>query len=896
MNRIPTWGALFATLDSANQTYAMTAFWETLQTRDMAQRRQALIEALASVLKYRPQIIQRFSVEKLIDHLRRHCRTLFYPDDWLLLFRSFYQQHRSTLMVRFLDPLGIPHNGVGMISSTIEAPSAAQVLKTAEALIAEFGHETVQHYLGVLARMGDPSWAHVAEALAALTASPSLEPPSPEPVEEALPKGLVMDQFTTLDQVLIDHIVATRAEEEGALSLEALEDLIETVIALNGKRRRSVFHLGFMHALMADQALELELDRPAFNEDRRAWYLVGVLAAKTRQGDQDALRALLTKHAALFESAARDVKGPGAVMANLLLDALFDAGHFTEALTLLTGQLTADAFRLAERAYAQATELWREQQPDAALPILSLLRQRLPSCHASPEQRDELLIQVERRYGQCLQSNGDLEGARQVFEGLLDRVIDGHRAELFADLGLIAGGFRSIERLRLPERTSERESLRMALTRGEASFRSAVEHAGKHAVNACYALALRDYLEWADHHLGDEQAHARALRHVDMALAGMRESPAAPAYERMGLLGQTMFMEIILNMDNLVVGESHRALTQWERIPSGSGLFPKQDIQRLIEAAELLNPGVAAKIAESVWRKRPEVEAWELLGSSAERMIAHSPFLQDALLRMARDEHLARVLRFRIWKLLVPVLLRKQLNDEAEAGLDALETLSEDATLAAELLDWLRDPAHFDPAWSQTEADWAVVRLARAIGQDAECLHPLTALFYRLRDERPVEAMQTAQLLTEWQIDPEHGARLLTTLAVEPIEPEQPDLEQRLRAGECVRVLFIGGNETQAQYQEDICEALAAQWPGLQLEFEHTGWSANWGREVEQLVRRSNEVDAVVIMRMIRTLLGRRLRAQITKPWIACTGTGRRMMLESLRKAALVGLSQRPSS
>lgn len=108
-----------------------------------------------------------------------------------------------------------------------------------------------------------------------------------------------------------------------------------------------------------------------------------------------------------------------------------------------------------------------------------------------------------------------------------------------------------------------------------------------------------------------------------------------------------------------------------------------------------------------------------------------------------------------------------------------------------------------------------------------------------------------------------------------------------------MKILFVGGNEVQARYDASIREELGKRWPGLELTFEHTGWSANWGRDVDHLVRQANHCDAIVIMRMIRTILGRTLREKVARPWVACTGTGRGIMLQSIREAALIGFKQR---
>ena len=103
------------------------------------------------------------------------------------------------------------------------------------------------------------------------------------------------------------------------------------------------------------------------------------------------------------------------------------------------------------------------------------------------------------------------------------------------------------------------------------------------------------------------------------------------------------------------------------------------------------------------------------------------------------------------------------------------------------------------------------------------------------------------------------------------------------------RVLFIGGNECQAQYEPELRAIFRRQDPTLTIEFEPIGWSSNWGREVDRLQTGIRRADAVVLMTFIRTQCGRTLRRRIGeagRPWVSCTGHGRASMERAIRQAA----------
>jgi hypothetical protein len=75
------------------------------------------------------------------------------------------------------------------------------------------------------------------------------------------------------------------------------------------------------------------------------------------------------------------------------------------------------------------------------------------------------------------------------------------------------------------------------------------------------------------------------------------------------------------------------------------------------------------------------------------------------------------------------------------------------------------------------------------------------------------------------------------------------------------------------------------------LTFDFTGWSSNWGRSLDVIERRIAASDAVVVMRFIRTLLGRTVRALCSehdRPWVACTGHGRDSLLAAIEQAVML--------
>jgi hypothetical protein len=113
-----------------------------------------------------------------------------------------------------------------------------------------------------------------------------------------------------------------------------------------------------------------------------------------------------------------------------------------------------------------------------------------------------------------------------------------------------------------------------------------------------------------------------------------------------------------------------------------------------------------------------------------------------------------------------------------------------------------------------------------------------------------------------------------------------------LRAGHSLRVLFVGGNETQAQYESALRQKLERRDPNtgaeVSLRFIMPGFNSNWDKTLDQVRTFEGRCDALVLMPFVRTELGRALRklaSQWDIPWLPCTGKGADSLERALRQA-----------
>jgi hypothetical protein len=102
-----------------------------------------------------------------------------------------------------------------------------------------------------------------------------------------------------------------------------------------------------------------------------------------------------------------------------------------------------------------------------------------------------------------------------------------------------------------------------------------------------------------------------------------------------------------------------------------------------------------------------------------------------------------------------------------------------------------------------------------------------------------------------------------------PQEPSFPEPEQ------LIRVMVVGGNETQRRFDESLSQGLKATHPHIVLEFLHSGWTSNWGPLVDEFERRLVGTDGVVLSRYMRTGFGEQVRKRLGQvPWRGCGGKG----------------------
>ncbi len=882
---------------------------------------KALVGAVARHYRVRRQSVERWTPEKRAEHVSRMRRL---PNSQLaaVLLSHFHLKQRKRLLVSFLDFLKLPHrDGLVADIQSIEPPPRSRMVAAIRRMAATFPRPHVTLFLDVISCQGAyPVWSDFDaarfEALGDETRERERHAPRTDPFGADLgsdfdevpasqrepdtspPPDETPPSFTTLDQVLMRSIVASVADVHGSLSAEKVEDLVEEVIQLNLDRHQSYFHRGFLTVL---EGRPLALDFPEASDQRRAWYACGAIVGFQRRGEHERVVELLAQRPELARELARPGTGYAERVVSIVFEAFRREQRFGEAARYLTpGVVGRAGVALARDVLDAASSLIRERREADARRLLEVLLAALPLLAEDPDLPADFEILLQRRRAHCARLRGDFAGARRLLEPQLAAADDTVRSDILADLGLIECGLRSLADVRLPPEESLLGDFAAQFEPGWGAFEqsSAAASGGRSHGDFCLGMAL---FARGD---GDE-----AVPYLERAVAGMGADP-----ERYGRFGP-------LDGARLALAVALAEQTDLARVPYSRDLLrqvleartrvPDYMIRRALTALELVDAEVAVELAERLYEGLGP-RSLDVLSET--RLIRFLPAALDALLALARQpEHSLE----RRWDAARTVLRESHAMRDAAAGapgahrerateaFDTMVELAHEPELREQMVDLLADA---DGPWRSAlePLDARVLRatMFEAMGRFDQAAGELAAAFHAVLDVDDEWALGKAEALLD-------DIRALggddAVVGLEPRYQKYKEVfERRSQSGLVVppsadpadfygMVLVVGGNETQTAQDEAITAHFRELWPNVTLLFERTGWNSNWGDQLRNMEGEIARASAVVIMRYVRTTLGRSVRKRCSEqdiPWVACTGSGRASMIRAIEQAILLAWRQ----
>lgn len=856
----------------------------------------------------------------------------------------FHLENRKELLSYCLDRWGIEHRD-GSIHGAAVAPSPEDARTVFDEAVARFPARHVWTYFASQGLLGDGAWRAATwplvpsspdtveskgtAVLAAAEATgrgvpiappvdadptlPAVAPAAPEevaqeaghdPTPTAVSAAAEVARLGTLDRVLITEAVRAVAGETGAMTVEHIEDAIDELVGANSRRYQSYYHRGFLDSLLGRP---IRLVGPEMNELRKVWVLAGYVTARVRANDAlgviDTVKANIDVFAALGHPGA---VGAAESVVALVIEAYDSAGQHLPLAEVLTPDVAAAAGRKAwELLLAIARDLYRSRKNAESDRFLDILEDAVAGAYVPLE----FVVELQRRRAQCRKAFGAFADAIAAFDALLPNCGAGNRSSVLCDIGLAQGAFRWLVEVRIPTDRNQAGDMLRRIELGKPRYTEALACLGADDANAPFVLGIAELLGVVDGRAGHSAATAQDM----LQLAYERAIRRLSIYRSTGVLGWIQFAyacSIFRNLDATLFDTSLQILrscaedlpaAQWPRwfveVCIAEALeFDYDELSRLVHLLDEVAPAILDDYLDH--RMPDEIPA---------RLLRH-PACIARLDSLARND--ARTPDVR-WRAALSALRRWHLaagttgwdaDGHTEAAERVLELARVIPAVRPRLSELLASGERFEGVWSLADRLEAQAALASWDERQEDALAYLQSACRAHRAEGDQEGLEAVvgQML---EMAPEHPATLEAAAMLPQVAPDDSRAVPGAGIGRAVRILFVGGNETQEQYGDGLREELERGRPPVHVDFEFTGWTSNWGAHLDRIVPRLGDYDGVVIMQFVRTNFGRKLNAEISKQnsagaslvWRRCTGHGRKSMLLAIKTcaAAVVAMHER---
>lgn len=699
------------------------------------------------------------------------------------------------------------------------------------------------------------------------------------------------EEFTTLDRLLILAAVDARQDVLGAEREDAIDDAVGELLQLSGRRHRSYFHAGFRDALF-DRPLGEEI--PAENDARLRWYWNGAIQGLARTKSWERIVSVYDDKPPVKELGnGEDASSRQA--ACHIVTALEHRERWLEIPDFLQPRgVTPDLFR---SILSTAAQLMRDgvsaSRVQPLLDILDQARPRLQRAKGRPR-NFHLFIAADRCVARCLQQLGEFDAARRRLRNAV-RSADsrpGLTAALETDLGLVEGAFRSLTDVQLPHDSGELDSFANRLRGSKRRFESAHGN-GVHGPGR-YCLGVLELID-GDHEAADRHfGRARGLLQRDP----FRFSPDAyPAefFARLGLYEGIAKLLAATTDDRLV----HAADLLTDSLKEGARV-PRYLVEKVCEHLSIA-PGKSSEPVLLALLEEADDHLLDTLVGGTKDPALLKPLAKKFLTRAKRPTR-GREEEAADYRAALECQLAGGEEKKAEAALDRLEELALEGTGVDEFLALLATEHCGRLPWLREEAAVAAAHVLASRGDYGESASGLTDLFHRYATKAESgdrEALDSAAgilgrirgygLPDRWCLDLERRHKAISAEQ----QPLAPEGQAGSTAVGPVTVLVVGGNEIQSRDAERVVQKVRQDDPSVNLEFVHSGWTSNWNKHLEDVKHKlDNGCHALVLLRFMRTQLGRKVRAECGRrdiQWRFCWSGGQSGIIEAVHRAADAG-------
>lgn len=881
------------TLDSDIRRHIVRQLYESRELIEKRSRFHAYDELLAQKLKFRPQALIAKPLEWRIDRL------IALSDGQLRIVHDICRRYMTVIQAPLFQRIQAQANGDEPEPSNGQYP-AAWYLRIVDMLLHDVGEPLSCMLIFAMfaecpgrdealhdARYQELwrkqlTWAEARRALpesdrtipavlelVVSTLDEPIKPPVNRPVAvkpappEKAPKPLVARavvvappplpdlpaSFSSLQLLLNRAVEDSCAHIKGALLPEQMRDAISELLRLNSDSTQYYYHLGYYLGL-SESKFSIEKQQTVHAQ---SWAFLGYVMGCYRVSGIAAADAI-TRHATYWHSVLSQLPPTDLPVVYQLVSALVAHKAYDEIADIM------DHCTLPDLKFAE--------HPDSVTMQVFHVAADLVRSGAHLPQADRILQTMIKQlgdagiegnlYGRCLRKRGQYFRRKKQFHQASELfrmaiMVPGFNeiAQTHADIGMAMAGFAGLDAM-LPNDSNDFRVVTQTLKQYRQHFDDAVSCGDGDDTNAQFALGLLDFGN------GD---FLGAYEHFRLAQIGMERQIAA--YRVRDLYDWLLFLKIRTWAQQLELGELPRFQDELAYVFTARTFFPLKHWLQIFRDISKIDAETGRRVMLHLFTYR-DVDIYDLC--NIEEVFKHTEEIwrryffgsakYNALSRSDKFAHLTHA-----WQ----VVMLTQHDDAADFVLELLElhgnNYSEYAGPVHKLIiEHLDDILRI---WDETDVLFLRVQLLFMMGQSDEAIMLLVQLcnIYLGRQE-----MAQVRAIYAWLVQLHYpGIAQYAHIVNGPIP--------RKSTHSLCRVLYIGGNETQQSFKDEITSKLAQSHPNIQVEWELIGWSSNWGDEAARIERRIPAFDLVILSPYVRTLFGRQIR-KAANNWRASTGKG----------------------
>jgi hypothetical protein len=567
-----------------------------------------------------------------------------------------------------------------------------------------------------------------------------------------------------------------------------------------------------------------------------------------------------------------------------LAEALTEADEIVLLNELLThADLPGDVPRTAAICFVcfeKAADLIRRDRHSEAEPLLKSLIDKLEHTATIPTPfRDEFVGKCKRKRGQVALRSRHFPQAIVWLEEALNGPKFSQIANTHADLGLARASFPSLRYI-LPaaeENETQIETKVMALEGVEQHFKNAIACSDADATNAHFVLG------WI--RLFRKQTQ-EAEEHLSRAYEGMLQAEAA--YQTEHLVDWARMLLAIAIAESTDETRFNKVRDHVERAIATSCVFPLCLWVRLCDALACYDDHALLEkvILHLLERRNAGYDLLRRSGLMRKSRVLRARYRQWLDMKKAPPADRAPELEH-----LLELALDNAEYDDAAELLDAIEgAVRADSSLIPEFIKKLCDHrSRLLAIWDEDDLAFVESGLSEQIGELDQAATALLPVFHRACHQGN-EDVANAVLLHLERLNAKSVDLSQLRARAETLFRAAPPADVAPPGHHGCRVLYVGGNEVQIQYEREIRNCLQVQAPWVDVNFYYPGWDSNWNVHLDRVARLLPDSHVVVINTLVRTQFGRGLRRLCgnngNPPWLPCTGRGRDSIQSAILRAA----------